>query len=38
MFDFLVVVHHLHVVRTAVSPDEADTPLVVDPDAVLPTA
>jgi hypothetical protein len=30
-----VVVHDLHVVDVAVSPDEADPPLVVDADAVL---
>lgn len=31
-----MVVRHLHVVRAAVPPNEADAPLVVDPDAVLP--
>ena len=30
-----VVVHNLHIVRSAVSPEEADSPLAVDPDAVL---
>ncbi len=32
----LVVVHDLHVVSIATVPPEADPPLVVDPDAVLP--
>jgi len=31
-----VVVHNLHVVGVPVVPPEADTPLIVNPDAVLP--
>jgi hypothetical protein len=34
----LVIIHDLHVVRIAVAPDEADAPLVIDPDAVRPRA
>jgi len=31
-----VVIHDLDVLGTVVSPGEADTPLIIDPDAVLP--
>jgi hypothetical protein len=34
----LVIVDNLDCLRAAVSPAEADTPLIVDPDAVLPGA
>lgn len=33
-----VIVDEFDIVRTALSPDEAETPLRVDPDSVLPTA
>jgi hypothetical protein len=32
----LVIVHELNGVRVAVDPPETDTPLVIDPNAVLP--
>jgi hypothetical protein len=34
-FHLLVVVHDLDIFRPGRSPDEADAPLLVDPDAVL---
>lgn len=30
-----VIVHYLNVMRLAVPPDEADSPLVIDPNAML---
>jgi hypothetical protein len=33
---FLVIVHDFHVVSVTLSPHEAETPLLVDPNAVLP--
>jgi len=38
MFSFSVIIDDLDVVRIAVEPAEADPPLVIHPDAVLPTA
>jgi hypothetical protein len=32
----LVVVHNLSIVRVSIAPDEAEAPLIVDPNAVLP--
>jgi hypothetical protein len=34
----LVVIHNLNVMRIAVTPGEADPPLIVDPNAVCPGA
>jgi hypothetical protein len=34
----VVVVHYLNIVRRTIHPPKADSPLTVDPDAVLPLA